>query len=57
MFPMEEHENFSLAWTTPEEMKTNWEKNNKKKDFDHWFYFLDKVVRRAVELDYDKTSK
>jgi len=38
-------------------MKTNWEKNNKKKDFDHWFYFLDKVVRRAVELDYDKTSK
>ncbi|MCC7160718.1 NUDIX hydrolase [Candidatus Nomurabacteria bacterium] len=53
---LEEHENFTLVWSIPKEMKANWEARNQNKDYDHWFYFLDKAVIRAKELGYDKTS-
>lgn len=53
---LEEHENFSLLWSTPGEMKANWEARNQNKDYDHWIYFLEKSVKRAKELGYDTTS-
>mgnify|MGYP003395641743 CR=1 FL=1 len=54
---LEEHEKFSLAWATVEEILYNWKERNQNKDYDHWLYFMDKSVKRAIELGYDKTSK
>jgi ADP-ribose pyrophosphatase YjhB (NUDIX family) len=53
---LEEHEKFTLEWTTPEEMLSNWKARNEGKNHDHWIYFLKKSVNRAIELGYDKTS-
>jgi ADP-ribose pyrophosphatase YjhB (NUDIX family) len=53
---LEEHEKFSLAWATPEEIISNWEKRNQNKDYDHWIYFFKKSINRAIELGYDKTN-
>ena len=49
---LEEHEKFSLAWATSEEIISNWESRNQNKDYDHWLYFMKKCVSRAVELGY-----
>ncbi len=54
---LEEHENFSLAWATAQEILDNWGSRNENHDYDHWIYFLKKSVTRAVELGYDKISK
>ncbi|HEV7424058.1 MAG TPA: NUDIX hydrolase [Candidatus Paceibacterota bacterium] len=54
---LEEHEKFTLAWATPEEILSNWESRNQNKDYDHWIYFFKKSINRAIELGYDKTSK
>ena len=54
---LEEHEKFELAWVTAEEILKNWKTRNKNKDFDHWIYFLEKSVNRAIELRYDIKSK
>lgn len=54
---LEEHENFTLAWTTADEIFANWEERNQNKDHDHWIYFLKLAVKRAVELGYDKSSQ
>lgn len=53
---LEDHEKFSLAWATIEEIFANWEAYNANHDNDHWFYFMKKAVTRAKELGYDKTS-
>jgi hypothetical protein len=53
---LEAHEKFVLGWAAAEEILSNWESRNENKDFDHWIYFLNKAVRRAKELGYDKTS-
>lgn len=53
---LEEHENFTLLWSTPGEMRTNWESRNENKDYDHWIYFLDKAVAQVKKLRYDTTS-
>ncbi|MBX4198126.1 NUDIX domain-containing protein [Candidatus Parcubacteria bacterium] len=54
---LEEHEKFSLAWATSEEILTNWQSQNENHDLDHWIYFIKKAVARAVELGYDNVSK
>jgi 8-oxo-dGTP pyrophosphatase MutT (NUDIX family) len=53
---LEEHEKFSLAWVSAEEILKDWESRNENKDRDHWIYFLKKSVNRAIELGYDKVS-
>lgn len=51
---LEEHEKFSLAWATAPEILANWRARNENRDYDHWIYFLEVAVKRAVELGYDK---
>jgi 8-oxo-dGTP pyrophosphatase MutT (NUDIX family) len=53
---LEEHEKFTLIWTTAQEILSNWQAHNENKDYDHWIYFLEKSVMRAKELGYDTTS-
>ena len=53
---LEEHEKFSLAWATSEEILENWNSRNENKDYDHWIYFLEKSVAKAKKLGYDKSS-
>ncbi len=53
---LEEHEKFSLAWATAQEILDNWEAHNADHDYDHWIYFLKKSVERAKVLGYDTTS-
>lgn len=53
---LEAHEKFELVWTTKDEILTCWESRNENNDFDHWMYFLDLAVRKAVELGHDKTN-
>ncbi|HEX8947152.1 MAG TPA: NUDIX hydrolase [Candidatus Paceibacterota bacterium] len=54
---LEAHEKFSLVWATMEEILANWQARNENKDYDHWIYFLNKAVARAVELGFDTTSR
>ncbi len=54
---LQEHEKFYLTWATAEEMLENWKERNENHDYDHWIYFLEKAIGRAVELGYDTTSK
>lgn len=51
---LEEHEKFTLDWSTPEEIMKNWEVRNQNKDHDHWIYFFKKAVERLKELGYAK---
>lgn len=58
---LEEHEKFKLVWVTAEDLLNNWkskntEKGSNEKGYDHWIYFMNKAVKRAIELGYDKTS-
>ncbi len=53
---LDEHEKFTLAWATAEEIISDWESRNENKDFDHSIYFMKKGVARAKELGYDTTS-
>ncbi|MEK7174703.1 MAG: NUDIX domain-containing protein [Patescibacteria group bacterium] len=53
---LEEHEKFTLAWASADEIVSNWESRNESHDYDHWFYFFKKSVARAKELGYDTTS-
>lgn len=53
----EEHETFTLHWASYEEIVANWKSFNENNDHDHWLYFMEKAVRRAIELGYDKTSQ
>ncbi|MEK7068126.1 MAG: class I tRNA ligase family protein, partial [Patescibacteria group bacterium] len=52
----EAHENFELKWYSPAEILSNWKKYNKENDLDHWVWFLQQAVGRAIELGYDKIS-
>jgi 8-oxo-dGTP pyrophosphatase MutT (NUDIX family) len=52
---LEEHEKFTLAWATPQEILSNWEARNINKDYDHWIYFFNKSVDRVVELGYSRS--
>ncbi len=54
---LEAHENFELKLVDPHEILTNWKERNKNNDFDHWFYFLEKAIKVAIELGFDKTNK
>ncbi len=54
---LEEHEKFELIWVSSQELLKNWESRNEDKNYDHWIYFLEKAVNRAIELGYDKTSQ
>ena len=49
---LEDHEKFSLAWVTEQELRDNWNQHNANKDYDHWMYFLDRAVMRMKELGY-----
>lgn len=53
----EEHENFNLIWVKKEDLIINW-KNNRDDENQphHWIYYLEKAVKRAIELGHDKTS-
>lgn len=53
---LEEHENFTLLWSTPKEMLENWKSRNQNKDYDHWIYFFKKSAKRAKELGYDTST-
>lgn len=53
---LEEHEKFTLAWLTAEEIRGPWVADNHDDGYGHWIYFLDKAVARARELGYDTTS-
>ncbi len=53
---LEEHEKFTLAWVSAKDILEAWHAGNENHDNDHWVYFLDKCVKRAKELGYDKTS-
>lgn len=53
----EDHEKFHLVWETASDIFSNWRARNENKDYDHWLYFLEKSVNRAIELGYDKTSQ
>ncbi len=50
---LEAHEKFTLTWATAEEILANWRTHNANKDHDHWIYFLEKAVARAIALGYD----
>lgn len=52
----EEHEKFTLVFTTAEKILSNLEFFNTDNGRDHWIYFFKKCVNRAIELKYDKTS-
>lgn len=52
----EEHETFTLAWATAEEIFANLRLYNENKDHDHWIYFFKKCIARAKELGYDTTN-
>jgi len=54
---LEEHEKFTLAWATSDQILENWNTRNENKDYDHWIYFFDKAVARAKELGYDTVSR
>ena len=53
---LEAHEKFTLHWASADEILENWRERNQNKDYDHWIYFLEKSIRRAKELGYDKVS-
>jgi 8-oxo-dGTP pyrophosphatase MutT (NUDIX family) len=54
---LEEHEKFSLAWATYEQVLENWSGHNEDKGLDHWIYFFEKSVARATELGYVETAE
>lgn len=54
---LEEHEKFELKWVTGQEMIDNFKAHNQNHDNDHWLYFYEKSVGRAIELGYDTTTK
>jgi len=49
---LEEHEQFSLAWASKEELLSDWRSRNENKDNDHWIYFMEKAITRLSELKY-----
>lgn len=49
---LEEHEKFTLAWVTADEMVNNWKSRNQNHDNDHWLYFMERVLIRLKELKY-----
>jgi len=49
---LEAHEEFVLAWVTPEELLSNWGERNQDKDYDHWIYFFEKAEMRLRELGF-----
>ncbi len=51
---LEEHEKFTLAWATGEEILFDWESRNINKDYDHWIYFFNKSLSRVKEMGYMK---
>ena len=51
---LEEHEKFSLAWATSDEILENWKTRNDNGGLDHWIYFMKKSIARAKELGYVK---
>ncbi len=54
---LEEHEKFSLTWSTPKEILENWNNTrDKEHQPEHWIYFLKKSAKRAKELGYDMTT-
>jgi len=53
---LQEHEKFSLHWTTPDDILENWKQFDTEKSRDHWDVFLRQAVGRARELGYDTTN-
>ena len=50
---LEEHEKFSLAWSTSKEILKNWrDTRDEEHQPEHWIYFLEKAVKRLKELEY-----
>ncbi|HEY0220736.1 MAG TPA: NUDIX domain-containing protein [Candidatus Paceibacterota bacterium] len=49
---LEEHEKFTLAWATSEEILLNWNSKNANNDYDHWIYFFNKSTDRLRDLGY-----
>lgn len=52
---LEEHEQFTLAWVTADELRENWKGHGRGAD--HWVYFLEKASSRIKELGYDTASQ
>ncbi|MFA6273849.1 MAG: NUDIX hydrolase [Candidatus Paceibacterota bacterium] len=50
---LEEHENFILDWAGAETLFSDWKSRNQEKDYDHWFYFLEKSMKRIKELGFN----
>ncbi len=51
---LEAHEQFTLSWVTPAEIRANWEANGED-GLGHWLYFLEKATERLAVLSYDAT--
>jgi hypothetical protein len=47
-----QHEKFSLAWATTQEILADWQARNENRDNDHWIYFMNKAGERLKELGY-----
>lgn len=47
---LEEHEKFSLAWVSRDELLASWAAHNAENDLDHWIYFLGKAEAKLKEL-------
>lgn len=48
----EAHEKFTLHWVMAADLLANWRLRSADRNHDHWVYFLEKSVRRAVDLGY-----
>ena len=53
---LESHENFKLLYTNKDEILSTWNSRNQNHDYDHWIYFFNKAISRAIDLGYDKVS-
>ena len=49
---LEEHEKFSLAWVTEEELMNDLKSRNEEGNNYHWVYFMEKAINRIKELGY-----
>lgn len=50
------HEDFELIWLSAAEVLEKLHERNATHDVDHWIWFLQQAVGRAIELGHDTTS-
>lgn len=54
---LEGHEDFSVAFVTPDELIANWNETRAPEDVAHWRYFFAQAVARTIELGLDTTYR